>query len=266
MTAPYYTDGTVTLYLGDMRDVLPALNRRFDCAVTDPPYESTSLAWDRWPDGWLEVAATVADSMWCFLPLRQFAEPPYRGQEFRAAGWRLSHDVEPDLELDHDHLTWEKHNGSGFAKDRFKGVHEPVSHWYRGAWRDVYRDVPTVPGEARPSAAIKARGQTPHTGAIGAAGYEYGTTRLARSVLRIRSMHGRAIHRTEKPVELLDYLIRYACPPGGTVVDFFAGSGAVGEAASMAGRKAVLVERHEPYCEQIAKRFDQGVLDFGGGA
>jgi hypothetical protein len=41
-------------------------------------------------------------------------------------------------------------------------------------WSDVYRDVPTVPGQTRPSSAIKARGETPHIDVIGVGGYEYG--------------------------------------------------------------------------------------------
>lgn len=33
---PYFTDGTVTIYHGDCREILPALE--YDCIVTDPPY------------------------------------------------------------------------------------------------------------------------------------------------------------------------------------------------------------------------------------
>ena len=89
---PYFDDGQVRLFVGDCREILPALGLAADCVIADPPYESTSLEWDRWPDGWLDAVAAVSRSMWCFLPLRQFAEPPYRGAEFRAAGWKLSHD------------------------------------------------------------------------------------------------------------------------------------------------------------------------------
>jgi site-specific DNA-methyltransferase (adenine-specific) len=61
-------------------------------------------------------------------------------------------------------------------------------------------------------------------------------------VIDVRSCHGTAIHPTEKPVGLLQILIRTSCPPGGVVGDMFAGSGAAGEACAQAGRDYVGVE------------------------
>jgi hypothetical protein len=81
--APSYADDSVELYHADCRDQLPHL--RGDLILTDPPYEQTSLTWDRWTAGWLTAAAESAVAMWGFLPLRQFAMPPYRGREFAAA-------------------------------------------------------------------------------------------------------------------------------------------------------------------------------------
>jgi site-specific DNA-methyltransferase (adenine-specific) len=256
---PYWSDGQVSLYLGDCRELVPALGLTADCIVTDPCYESTSLAWDRWADGWLEVAAQVTRSMWCFLPLRQFAEPPYRGIEFHAAGWRLSQDIEAE------HAVWEKHNGSSFHADRFKRVHEIAAHWYRGDWGSVYHEVPvTNDATAR---AVRRKQRPPHTGHIEASSYvsEDGGPRLMRSVLRVRSMHGHAIHESEKPVGVVDPLITYGCPPGGTVADLFAGSCSVLDAARCSGRRAVGFEIREECCEKGAKRLDQASL-FGGAA
>jgi site-specific DNA-methyltransferase (adenine-specific) len=84
------------------------------------------------------------------------------------------------------------------------------------------------------------------------------------SVLRVRSIHGYAIHPTEKPVGVLDPLIRYACPPGGLVLDLFAGSGSTLDAARQSGRRAIGIEGDERYIEAAATRLSQDVIDFEG--
>ncbi|HEV2375859.1 MAG TPA: site-specific DNA-methyltransferase [Streptosporangiaceae bacterium] len=240
---PYFADEFVTLYLGDCREVLPGLGVAADCVVADAPYGETSLPWDRWPAGWLDVAALVTRSLWCFGSLRMFLD---RCDEF--AAWKLSQDV-----------VWEKHNGSGFHADRFKRVHEHVTHWYRGDWGSLYHEVPTTPDAT--ARTVRRKQQPPHTGHIEAGSYTSvdGGPRLMRSVVRVRSMHGSAIHPTEKPAGILEPLIAYACPPGGLVADLFAGSGSTLAAARNLGRRAIGVEVDERYAERAALRLAQDV-------
>lgn len=63
-------------------------------------------------------------------------------------------------------------------------------------------------------------------------------------------------HPTVKPVDLMQWLCRMVTPPGGTVLDPFAGTGTTGEAAFREGFLAVLIEREEAYQADIARRMD----------
>ena len=245
---PYYSDDHVALYVGDWRELIPS-DFRADLILTDPPYGETSLTWDHWPEGWPELAARHSDAMWCFGSMRMFLD---RRDEF--TDWKLSQDV-----------VWEKHNGSGFATDRFKRVHEFVLHWYQGEWADVHHITPRVPGGAGDKS-VRTRGRTPHTGAIGNTGYVDDGHRLVRSVIFHQSMQGCAVNETEKPIPLLEHLIAYGCPPGGVVLDLFAGSASTLMAAKLTGRRAIGFEKREQQCELAARRLAQDVLDFGESA
>jgi len=61
-------------------------------------------------------------------------------------------------------------------------------------------------------------------------------------------------HPTIKPVDLMRWLVRLVTPPGGVVLDPFAGTGTTGEAAFREGCRAVLVEREERYAADIRRR------------
>jgi site-specific DNA-methyltransferase (adenine-specific) len=244
---PYYDDGTVALYHGDARVIVPELDLSDVAAVvTDPPYGDTSLPWDRWQTGWIDALPAAVRQMWCFGSMRMFLA--HHG-EFERAGWAYAQEV-----------VWEKHNGSGFHADRFKRVHEFATHWYRGPWSSL--DVtPQFVAEAT-ARTVRRKTRPAHTGHIEASAYRSvdGGPKLQRSVIYCRSMHGSAIHPTEKPVGILEPLIRYSSAPGDLILDPFAGSGAVLDAARLASRRAVGVEADERYCEVASARLSQAVL------
>lgn len=61
-------------------------------------------------------------------------------------------------------------------------------------------------------------------------------------------------HPTVKPLDLMQWLARMLCPPGGTILDPFAGTGTTAEAAFREGFNAILIEREAEYRADIARR------------
>jgi site-specific DNA-methyltransferase (adenine-specific) len=202
----------------------------YDLIIADPPYGVTNLGWDRRVEGWHALAAASlkpSGSVWVFGSLRYLLADARR---FEAVGVRYAQDI-----------VWRKANGTGFAADRFKRVHEFAVQFCRrdAKWRNVYNDVQRVPAVTRnKSSRIRQSDRVRHAGRIAPKDHHDDGTRIMKSVIDMNSVRG-GIHAAEKPVALLAILIRSSCPPGGLVGDFFAGSGAAGEAAALPGRNYI---------------------------
>src|SRR6185295_6567793 len=59
---------------------------------------------------------------------------------------------------------------------------------------------------------------------------------------------------TQKPLAILERIVKVHSDPGDVVLDFFAGSGTTGEAAAKHGRGFVLVDESREACEIAARR------------
>jgi len=75
-------------------------------------------------------------------------------------------------------------------------------------------------------------------------------------------------HETVKSQGLMQFLVRLICPPGGTVLDCFAGSGATATACLVLGFNCVLIDDEEPHAELIRVRLRKDIQPdmFGGAA
>jgi adenine-specific DNA-methyltransferase len=67
-------------------------------------------------------------------------------------------------------------------------------------------------------------------------------------------------HPCEKPLGMMEHIIRISSRPGDTILDPFCGSGSTLQAARLNGRQAIGCELDAGYCEKIADRLKQGVL------
>ena len=97
--------------------------------------------------------------------------------------------------------------------------------------------------------------------AAGSAGDLYGDTGgasrffyVAKAPKSERPKVNGVAHATVKPLTLIRYLVRLVTPPGGTVLDMFAGSGTTGEACILEGFNAILIEREADHLPLIHHR------------
>lgn len=222
MTEPYYSDGFVTLYHADCREVAEWLAG--EVMVTDPPY---GISWSGHGGGTgYQTArrhpgiANDSDTAMRDWALERFDGPAVVFGSLYAP-------FPADLR---QVLIWEKPPGAGVV----------------GSTTGFRRDVD----------AVFLTGQWPamtyHSGSV--------LRSSVRNAGGPASPAGQTGHPHSKPVDLMRQLIEAA--PMGLVVDPFAGSGATLLAAKDLGRSAIGVESFEPYCEIAAKRLAQEVLAF----
>jgi site-specific DNA-methyltransferase (adenine-specific) len=152
--------------------------------------------------------------------------------------------------------VWEKDAGSNFATVKFQPMkeHEDVCVFYRRA--------PTYRPQMEERIGSR-KGRVTTTVDSGRTNSVYGTQagrgvlpvaefRYPRSIQRFKRERG--LHPTQKPVALLEYLIRTYTNEGETVLDATMGSGSTGVAAINTGRRFIGIERDPGYFEIAQKR------------
>lgn len=81
---------------------------------------------------------------------------------------------------------------------------------------------------------------------------------VAKAPKSERPVHEGLAHATVKPLSLMRQLVRLVTPPGGTVLEPFAGSGTTVEACIREGFKVIAVEREVDYWPLIRQRIARG--------
>lgn len=232
----------VSLYRGDCLEVLPTfMDGSVSLILTDLPYGTLNRSseggkWDSqiplkplWRE-FLRVtkpnAAIVLFAQGMFTAKLMMSMPRY---------WRYT-------------LVWDKCQASGFlnANKMPLRYHEDILVFYRQL--PVYN--PQMVDCGRPH---KSRGRLLNEITNNCYGKRKEfqtvptTARFPKSILSFPKPHHRGQHPTEKPVDLLRWLIRSYSNPGDTVLDATMGSGSTGVAAVLEGRGFVGIEREDKY-------------------
>lgn len=148
-------------------------------------------------------------------------------------------------------IIWDRRVPSmGGSVRSFTSVHDTIGFFakQKGYYFDL--DAVRIPYDAETK---KARSRSIF---VGAKWLEIGyNPKDLWSVSRLHREHPeREDHPTQKPLEIIERMIKASCPPGGTVLDPFMGSGTTAVAAKRLGRNFVGFELNPEYCAQIEQR------------
>ena len=236
MTAPYYSDEWVTLYHGDALEVLDEIkSASVALVVTDPPYVIGAVSAGNMASksgGWADM---MNSAHWFTAWYRQVNRVLHSSGSFWSfANWRtipvvMRAAVDAGLPIT-SMMVWDKEwIGPGGAQ----------------GLRPSYEVCALM---AQPGFALPDRG----------------TPDIWRCKVGSHKPHG---HPAEKPEALIRRIIE-ACelPADAVVLDPFAGSGTSLAAAKAAGVRSIGIESEAKWCDVIAERVGQGVLDFGASA
>lgn len=122
---------------------------------------------------------------------------------------------------------------------------------------EAFPGAPGALGRVRPDSARKTAtvyGQFAGNSASIPRGDKGSAARFFYSAKATKKERAGSKHPTVKPLTLMRYLVRLVTPPGGTVLDPFAGTGSTGIAALHEEMSAVLIERETEYQADIRRR------------
>ncbi|MES2741295.1 MAG: site-specific DNA-methyltransferase, partial [Pseudomonadota bacterium] len=148
-------------------------------------------------------------------------------------------------------IIWDRRVPSmGGSVRSYSSVHDTVGFFVRR--KDYYFDLDAV-RIAYDAATKKARSRSIF---VGAKWLEIGyNPKDLWSVSRLHKEHPeRAEHPTQKPLEIIERMLKASCPPGGLVLDPFMGSGTTALAARRCGRHFAGFELNPDYCAIIEAR------------
>lgn len=232
MTAPL-------LMLGDCLDRMAEIpDGSVDAVICDPPYGTTACAWD---------SVIPLEPMWAHL---KRVTKPNAAIVLTASQPFTSALVMSNPKMFRYALVWDKVNrytGALNANRMPMRRHEDILVFYRAqpTFNKQYR-----PG--KPYRAHNTKGHGKHT-AHGHGKDSRVTINDGRhnpcSVIEVcgDNKTGAGLHPTQKPVALMEYLIRTYTNPGETVLDPTMGSGTAGVACVNTGRRFIGIERDASY-------------------
>jgi site-specific DNA-methyltransferase (adenine-specific) len=259
---PYYERDGITIYCGDCLEVMPHLDLVFDGVFCDLPYGTTECNWDviipfkplwenykRLVKGNGAVVLTATEPFTSFLIISNITWFRHR--------W-----------------IWEKDKAANFLHAPYMPIAtcEDVIIFNSEGYAVSNKNKPTYNPQKIRVATLKSRNTSKSTNEFSLrkivqrkkptpmlSDERYnGWERYPKAKIYFPVDYGKnRFHPTQKPIDLMAYLIRTYTNPGEIILDNTMGSGTTLVAAQQEGRRAVGIELDEDYCKIAVERLRQ---------
>ena len=245
----------VNLMKGDCLELMKSIpDASVDMILTDPPYGTTQNKWDSVVD---------LESMWC--EIKRIIKPNgaivlFGAQPFSSV--LVSSNIK-DFKYD---WTWRKPKGTGHLNAKKQPMRDK---------EDIlvfYQKQCTYNPQMSEGTPYKDKAGKNHSG-NDSMSENYGAytnfrndnkgTRYPKQVLEFGVVERGSLHPTQKPVALLEYLIKTYTQDGETVLDFTAGSMSTAIACINTNRKGIMIEKDEHYFKVGSDRVAQALQELG---
>jgi DNA modification methylase len=213
-----------------------------DMILTDPPYGTTACKWD---------SIIPLEPMWEHL--RRVIKP--NGAIVMTASQPFTTTlIASNMAMFKYCWVWDKRRPSNpmLAKKQCLKVHEDIVVFYQAA--GTYNPQGVFETDGKPRGGVKASKTKLGFGDGIKKDYKQTRSGYPKSIISFGTDNSKNVHPTQKPVALMEYLIKTYTNAGDTVLDFTMGSGTTGVACVLTGREFIGIELDPEYFKIAQKR------------
>lgn len=251
----YYEDEYCTLLHGDALEAMQRMidkNLKFDAIITDPPYGTTACKWD---------SVIPIEKMWKLLkklrkdgcPIGLFSIQPFTSVLIMSNIKEYKHE-----------WVWNKEVSGNFIQAKNTPLRTTEFITFFGNKKiNYYPQIEDALREnIRPQ--TEADQKSDFLGKVSDGKFipkSDPTKRYPKHLLTFNARSAECnslnrLHPTQKPLKLMEYLIKTYTNEGDTILDFTCGSGTTLVAAKNLKRKCYGIEKEEKYCEITKNRLE----------
>ena len=232
----------INLKCGDSIEMMREIpGHSVDMVLCDPPYGTTRCKWDTiipFEDLWKEYKRVCKKNAAIVL----FSCEPFTSNLIMSNPKMFRYD-----------LIWDKGRGTDFLNANRKPLrrHENICVFYSAA--PTYNKQMI---EGKPYICVQGK-KTDLYGDYNQVITENSGTRCPTTILQFKAEHG--YHPTQKPVPLLEWLIKSYSNEGNTILDNCMGSGSTGVACINTKRNFIGIELEQKYYDIAQQRIDEAI-------